>query len=49
MLKSLKDLYVKFDWCDLLLNEYVKYEKEILDMFNNGNIEPYKQNEKLYI
>ena len=33
----------------LFRSEYMKYEKEILDIFNNNNIEEYTNNENLFV
>jgi len=48
MLSSLNELYTKYNWSFSTLNQYMIYEKEILDIFNNKNVDLYKDNVNLY-
>jgi len=49
MITSLKELYIKYDFELSSLNKYIIYEKEILDIFENKNIDLYKYDKNLYI
>ena len=48
MFDTLESLYHFLNYNINGINEYMKYEKEILDIFNNNNIEEYTNNENLF-
>ena len=49
MFDTLESLYHFLNYNINGINEYMKYEKEILDIFNNNNIEEYTNNENLFV
>jgi len=49
MFSLLIELYAKYKWSLVTINKYMIYEKEILDIFNNKNINSYKHDKNLYL
>ncbi len=48
-LYTLEQLYENYNLDKSYINQYIVYEKEILDMFNNHNVDDYKENEDLFL
>ena len=49
MINTLDELYDNYNYNKYNINDYIIYEKEILDIFNNHNVNKYKEIDELFL